>query len=278
MGVLNIAGVVACKALSKTIASGAITGVSDGALVTITSETGTSDTLDTMQFDATELAQVATQHYPIVYLTAASGHTITVTNDYAALSAFQFAFKTGTNLVINDQSVVPVMYIAGLWYGVAAMPQLDGGIVDANTAQTLTNKTLAGSIVLRGVVGSYSGSDQTFDQLMISTADATVTTIFSLALSEGDGAQIKATVYGKRSDESACGVWDVIVGARRASAGNVTIGYSNVAGGHDSGGAPAVTVDADTGSQTVRIRVQGIVAQDWLWQCNVNYSKLITSA
>lgn len=271
-GIANIP-FLALKGAGVTISSGSIT-VSAGAVVSVSAESGTSDTLDTIVLDSDSVSPAAL-HYVCVYLIAASGHTITLTDDHAALSPNQMAFGSGANATITDVHGVLLFNIGGQWTDSLGTPQLDGGIIDANTAQTLANKTFT-SLTLRGIPSGYTGAEQIFDQAGVTTADATVTTIASIALSTNQSLMIEALVHGKKDDESAGIVAKVIAGAKRAGANISLIGTPSVTVVEDAG-TQDVTVDIDTGTQTLRIRVTGIAAEAWTWVVNYSYTIVTTS-
>lgn len=106
-----------------------------------------------------------------------------------------------------------------------------------------------------------TGSDAT-----VSTTDATVTTLVGVTVAEGYCTSIDAVIVGSRDDESAGIGGRAVATARRAAAGNVTLVGSDITVYEDSAGTPTFTADIDTGTQTLRIRVTGIAAQNWRWR------------
>lgn len=274
MGMVNTP-FLALASEAVTISSGAVT-ISSGSIIEVSAESGTADTLDQINVDTTVLAQVAAQHYLAIYIKAATGHTITVTDDHAALSPGQIALSAGADATITDTHGIWLVRIGGDWFDSLGTPQLEGGIIDGETAQTLENKTFT-SLTLRGIPSGYTGAEQIFDQVGVTTTDDTVTTIASVALSTNQSLMIEALVHGKKDDESAGIVAKVIAGAKRAGGNISLIGTPSVTVVEDTGDQD-VTVDVDTGTQTLRIRVEGIAAENWTWVANYNYTIVTTSA
>lgn len=110
----------------------------------------------------------------------------------------------------------------------------------------------------------------------VQTTDATVTDIATIALAEGDAITVRATITGAIADYSAA--LGVVLSAtfRRATGGNVTL-VGSVQGTvqEDSASAPTATLAADTGNQTIDIRVTGVAAQTWNW--SVRYETLVVT-
>lgn len=108
----------------------------------------------------------------------------------------------------------------------------------------------------------------------VTTTDATQTTLFSHEVAEGETVVFWASVVGQIANLSASAGRVLWVVARRASGGNVTL-VGSVQGDsiqEDSAGTPAITLDVDTSTQTVRIRVTGIASETWTWYANYNVS------
>lgn len=109
----------------------------------------------------------------------------------------------------------------------------------------------------------------------VTTTDNTATDIHAIPLSEGEAIHVRVTVVGKIADLSAAAGNHAWVVARRAAAGNVTIvGSSQGTTQEDSAGTPAIAFAADTTNQTVDIRVTGITAETWTWECSGEYLKV----
>lgn len=134
---------------------------------------------------------------------------------------------------------------------------------------------MRGKQVLAGTSGSYNGGTVR-ENFILSTPDATATVIAYIPVAVGEAAGIKAFIVGMKSDASASLVRDLTWAVHRQSAGNVTSG--GAAQGvdlEDSPGAPAVTVNANTTAQTAEIKVAGIAAETWHWECHLIYTKVV---
>ena len=137
----------------------------------------------------------------------------------------------------------------------------------------------ANTTKINGINSGYSSSEWYNEQSAIQTTDATTTDIATINLSTGEMVWIKAYVGGAKSDHSeAIGV-EIFACARRQSAGNVVLLGANVSNIiEDSTGSPTVAIVADTGNQTIDIRVTGIAATTYNWVCSHQYSKILTNA
>ncbi len=276
-GVINVDGFVAVRGAGVTIASGSIT-ITAGGIVTVSAESGVTDTLDTILLDSTVSALFATQHYTSIYLLAATGHTITLTDDHASHSPTWMAFGSGANATITESHGVQLFYVGGRWTDSQGTPQLEGGIVDLNTAQTLNLKTFT-SITLRGVPSGYTGSQEVHDQVGVQTTDATATNLITVAVAEGESIILRCSIIAHKSDYTEGLGGTLEIKARRASGGNVTIiGTVSSTIEEDSAGSPTATADVDTGTQTVRIRIAGIAATTWTWVGSYTYHKVLTNS
>lgn len=110
------------------------------------------------------------------------------------------------------------------------------------------------------------------------TTDATVTTLASIAVAEVEMVTVEGVVSAMKSDASAGAMRSFRIAVRRASGGNVTLIGAITYGEaiqEDSGGTPALTADVDTGTQSIRVRIQGIAAETWNWR--VRWTKVATS-
>lgn len=142
-------GIGAIKGQGVTIASGSIT-VSSGSLIEITSESGTSDTLDTILLDSGLAAEIPAGHYPIIWIKAATGHTITLTNDWAALTVNQMAFGAGSDVILTDTQAMPLLRYGGTWLDMMAATRVAGGFAGL-TSPALTTPTFTGLETAEGV-------------------------------------------------------------------------------------------------------------------------------
>lgn len=112
------------------------------------------------------------------------------------------------------------------------------------------------------------------DYATVQTTDNTQTTLTSISVAEASLLTITGTFSGYKSDYSAAISGTFVAGIRRATGGNATLVGVSVVSNEDSGGTPAFTVDADTGTQTARLRVTGISAETWNW--TAKYRSLLT--
>jgi hypothetical protein len=142
-----------------------------------------------------------------------------------------------------------------------------------------TGFTANNSYVLDGISGSYAGSQEIAKQSGVQTTDATITTLFSVVLAEGEMIGIQGMVNGFRDDFTEAICVRFFASARRETAGNtVLLGLASIEVIEDSTGVPNLTVDADIGTQTIRLRVQGEVAKTFNWVGTYRYFKTLTNA
>jgi hypothetical protein len=116
--------------------------------------------------------------------------------------------------------------------------------------------------------------DPESSEAVVITTDATMTTLQSFTVEENEIVSVDAVMSGGRDDESAGIGGRITATARRATAGNVTLVGSDVLLYEDSASGPTFTVDVDTGTQTLRIRVTGVAAQNWRWK--IHYRVMTT--
>lgn len=101
----------------------------------------------------------------------------------------------------------------------------------------------------------------------LTTTDATATVIESFPVAVGDVIQISGYLAGGKSDATAALDCNFAGGARRQSAGNVTlVGTPLATVREDSTGAPTVAFNANTTTQELEIKVTGIAAETWNWE------------
>lgn len=182
--------------------------------------------------------------------------------------------------------------------GVTSM-NIDGAtgntlVVDTNTlvADATNNRVGVGTAVpdttlhivgtegqkFRGIGSGYTGSEDFKLQSSVQTTDNTPTTIISLALSEGQMVTIWARINGFQSDFSDATSSTVVVGARRATGGNITMISVPIIDILHSDTNTNVTASVDTGTQTLLIQVTGVTAQTWNWAATFNYQKVLTNS
>jgi len=111
----------------------------------------------------------------------------------------------------------------------------------------------------------------------VQTTDATATTLWSLVVDEQTCVTVFALVSGLRDDHSEAITGMLIGGVRRDGGGNATTtGSPTVTSTEDSSGTPSFTLDADTGTQTARIRVTGEGSKNIDWTATVIYMVVTT--
>lgn len=107
----------------------------------------------------------------------------------------------------------------------------------------------------------------------VQTTDATVTTLASISVAEGRMITVKGMVNGLRSTFAEAIGGSFMTVFRRGTGGNVVIvGAPEVHYSEDSSGSPIFNLDADTSTQTARIRVTGEAAKTFNW--SVKYEVL----
>lgn len=161
-----------------------------------------------------------------------------------------------------------------------------GGEADKDTldASTIEDLVSAAGYIFVGAVHLYDGQTtieetdiyRTADPRVVyptpltsvatlTTSNNTQTTIASIAVSELQHITITGTFSGVKSDYSAAISGTFVAGVRRATAGDATLVGVTVTSNEDSGGTPSFTVDADTVTDTARMRCTGITAETWNW-------------
>lgn len=170
-----------------------------------------------------------------------------------------------------------------------------GGVGDKDTldATTIAGLTFAAGYILVGTVHLYAAQTTIEETDIYRSADPRViyptpltsyatlqttnntqTTIASVSVAELSLVTITGTFSGAKSDYSAALSGTFVASVRRASGGNATLVGVTVTSNEDSAGTPTFTVDADTASQTARLRCTGITAETWNFA--VKYSCLVT--
>lgn len=105
----------------------------------------------------------------------------------------------------------------------------------------------------------------------VQTTDATPTVAYAIPLGQGRVSFIQAKVIAVQSDFSHAQSLDIQAGFRRASGGNVTKSTPAnnrgflVSNGDFSGTAPDIDIVANTGAQTIDIRITGKSATTINW-------------
>ena len=136
-----------------TIASGVAT-VTDTVTV-VTSESGTSDTLD-------KLATTNTSEYDLIYLFANTGHTITLTHT-SSPSAAGHVFTVGqANETLSSTKPTILIRKGNYWYGYGGGTVSDGSITTVKLADNaVTGAKIAMTSDAAGDVIYYNGTDYT---------------------------------------------------------------------------------------------------------------------
>lgn len=104
------------------------------------------------------------------------------------------------------------------------------------------------------------------------TADGNAKVLWSSrAIAVDEVIAVRAMVVGKLAGSTAAAGNPCLVGTfRRQAAGNVTlVGALTGTTQEDSAGTPVITLAANTTAQTVELRVTGIAAENWSWECKV---------
>lgn len=259
---------------------------------TVASNSGTTDTLNTITIDAGLLAAIGNA-IPCVVLRAKVGHTITVAHD-AAPSVGEIALSGGVNVdLVNEKIIV-------LWrsersgvlvWSAEAFNAPSGSYVDTGSVQSivgvktmtspiLVTPTVQTSLTVDGLLASFNGSQEVTLQAGVRTTDATVTTIASIAVAASRGIIMHATVIGVKSDHTEGVGGDILYGARREAAGNITeLAAATIRQFEDSLlSTPAISADVDTGSQTMRIRVAGVAGATWDFVVTYSYHFIASNA
>lgn len=123
--------------------------------------------------------------------------------------------------------------------------------------------------------GQYNGGPGTKHGGTVSTTDATVTDLAAVALAEGEAAIVRATVIGRKSDGSAFGAWVVVANFHRNAAGNVALEAATSVQYEDNQAAwGGVEWLADTGNQTMDLRVTGLAGTTINWSSQIEVLKV----
>lgn len=119
---------------------------------------------------------------------------------------------------------------------------------------------------------SRTGSIQIFNRVV--TTDTTTTEIINIPVAVGEAVAFQGLLVGVQSDYSDQIVAHIWGGARRASAGNVTLTGTPSVTILESAAGTNATVTADTTNQTVDINVIGIASETWTWEFFGTYFKV----
>jgi hypothetical protein len=193
-----------------------------------------------------------------------SGVIISDTDEVTGVASLTIDGITGNGLVVKTNVLVV---------------DTDNDRVGVGTATPQTFFHLVGTDgqTFRGVASGFTGSEDLKMQAVIQTTNATVTTLISVPLAQGEMIGICARVNGFQSDFSDAIFGTVTVGARRATGGNITLIGNPVVDILQSDVATNISVAVDTGTQTLLIQVTGVSAQNWNWAATFNYQKVLTN-
>jgi hypothetical protein len=147
----------------------------------------------------------------------------------------------------------------------------NNGLETVGSTNTLTHQ-------FTPVASGYTGSQREYAQFAAQTTDATPTDVVSIPLAVGEMISVEARINAFRSDFTESLVARVFTGARRPTAGNVTVINTVIDILEDSAGAPLVTVNADVANQTLDIRFVGEVAKTYNVVSTYEYHKTLTNA
>jgi hypothetical protein len=190
----------------------------------------------------------------------------------------------------SSGSVVPFLVFTSANLAMEISHCITGpGFTTANLPTTFTAQTVL-AYNLKDVEGTlgfsidsftrrigFQGSDYTTNQGWVQTTDATVTTVDSFVLNEGEAVTVKGTVTGAQSNQTNAVGGDFLLEARRQSGGNITlIGVPIV--NVNSSSAATFTVDVDVATQSIRVRVTGVAAITYNWTTTYSYQKMLTNS
>lgn len=175
-----------------------------------------------------------------------------------------YSFASDTNSGLYRKGADQVGFVAG---------GSEMGYYDA------TGLTMTISYILDGITAGYAGSEEHALQAGVQTTDATVTNLATVTINQGEMIAIQGLINGFRSTFAEAVSVRFFASARRATGGNVTlIGTPVTEALEDSTGIPNVQIDADTGTQTIRIRVQGETSKTFNWVGTYRYHKTLTNS
>jgi len=123
--------------------------------------------------------------------------------------------------------------------------------------------------------GSYNGGIVR-DVATLATSDATATKIYGIPVALLESVAFRVLIVGMKTDATASYASTVVGGARRQAAGNVTsAGSATIVTIEDSAGSPVATVNANTSTQEMEIKIAGVAAENWRFEACVEYIKLV---
>lgn len=142
----------------------------------------------------------------------------------------------------------------------------------------LQGSLLSGDWLLKSHT-AFTGSGIHIKTFGVATADATVTTIASIACPLSTTLQVLAIVCGKKVGTSA----DAFVGishqgVSNAAATTAVIGTTTVVSTlENSAGTPLITMVANDATDALEVKVTGIAAENWAWTAICIYQLVATA-
>ncbi len=121
----------------------------------------------------------------------------------------------------------------------------------------------------------FTGSRYVQKQNFIQTTDATNQILLEIPVAAGSAVVAQGIVNGTKSDWSDSQGGNFVFQASRESAGNVTIVGSNVI--QVSGSAATFFCTVDTGTQTMRVIVNGVASTTYNWGSTYQYMAMINN-
>ena len=146
----------------------------------------------------------------------------------------------------------------------------------ASPTQAFMDNIDNSGVLLKALSTGFNGSECFIDQAGVETLDATVTTLASVVVNTTESIVLRAKVIGAQIGHTNAVGGDLMIVARR-DAGNITI-VGVVDTSVKSSSTATFTADVDIGTQSVRIRVTGVIATTYNWVCTFEYQKVLTNA
>jgi hypothetical protein len=175
------------------------------------------------------------------------------------------AFSQTANSVLRD------CFCSTFVAGTATLTQMVNCATFSNPDRALSTGT---EIFRNRFSSAFSGSYFVRDQAFLTTANATTTNIASIVLNEEEAITVTGTVIGSNTahTDTTGGTFTIV--ARRTTAGNITQ-VSITTADVKADTLASFTADVDIGTQTVRIRVTGLLATTYNWACTFEYQKML---
>lgn len=129
----------------------------------------------------------------------------------------------------------------------------------------------------QGIVSGFNGSSSYTSQSGLQTSGNTAQTLASVTLNESESITLSGTITAAKDDHTDMVGGNFLICARRSSGGNVTLIGSPVIN-VESSSAASFTCDVDVSTQTVRIRITGVVGETYNWTCSYTYQKVLTNS